>query len=297
MKRVRGQRAAGERPVRPGVPPRSVGRGLDDQHHGPLAEHEPIAIGIEGTARALGLLVALRHRAHVREPGKHGLGDPGIGAAGDDHLRLAGQDEPPGFEQGRVAARAGQRARGDRPVHAEVDGDLAGGHVGDRRGHVERAHRSRAGGQQRPHVGLGLGHAGHRGVDHDADLVRGSLDLEAGVSDGFARGDDRELRDSSRSPGALAAQLGLGVEVPDFAGDPDRQPRGVERLDRTDSRVSVDEPSPGAGHIEPERGQRSDPGDDRVGTASLGTHADGRGSAGRVTRPTLSPAGHERLGL
>ena len=99
VKRVGGEGAAGDRAVDARAAPRGVSRRLDDEHDRALAEHEPVPVGVERPAGALGLVVALGHRPHVREAREHGRGDAGIGAAGDDHVGLAGEDQAAGLEQ------------------------------------------------------------------------------------------------------------------------------------------------------------------------------------------------------
>ena len=142
---------------------------------------------------------------------------------------------------------------------AEVDRDLTRGHVRDRGGHVERAHGPVALLHQRLDVGLRLGNAGDRRVDHDADPIGARGDVQARIGHGLARGRDGELRDARRAAGPLDPEEGLGVEALDLPGDTNRKRRGVERFDRRDSRSALDEQPPGLRGVERERSQRADP--------------------------------------
>ncbi len=86
------------------------------QHHDPgtLAEHEPVAVDVEGPRRPLRLVVALGERAGLHEPGDGDAGDAGLGAAGDDDVDLAAAQQP---QRPRQRLGAG-RARRHRRVHA-----------------------------------------------------------------------------------------------------------------------------------------------------------------------------------
>ena len=67
---------------------RVLGR-LDDEDAGALAEHEAVAGPIERARGALGIVVALRQRAHVRERRERHRQERRLGAAREDDVALA----------------------------------------------------------------------------------------------------------------------------------------------------------------------------------------------------------------
>ena len=241
-----------------------VRRGLHDEHDGALAEHEAVAVGVERAARALRCVVAQREGTHVGQAGEHRLRDPGVRAARDDDVGLAGHDQPAGLQERVVAARAGEGARRDGAVGAQVDGDLARGHVRDRGRHEVRAHVARAAGPQRLDVALGLRHARHGAVDDDAQPVAGGRDVDACVRDGLAGRADRELAEARRAPRALGTEQRLGIEPAHLAGDADGESRRVEVRDRADARAPGDEAVPRGRGVEAERRDRTQARDDDV---------------------------------
>ena len=73
------------------------------------------------------------------KPADHRLVDPGLGAAGDHHVRVAAPDDLARLAE-RVAAGGARRHRREvRPGHPELDGDLAGADVRDAHRDEERA--------------------------------------------------------------------------------------------------------------------------------------------------------------
>lgn len=127
---VGGQRATGDGRVGYLAPTVGVGGRLDDGHDGPFGEHEAVALGVEWTACRAWLVIAFRERPHGGEPGEHHRGDGGVGAAADDNVCLVSQDQAASLQERVQPAGTRQCARRDRTVDAEIDGDLAGRHVG-----------------------------------------------------------------------------------------------------------------------------------------------------------------------
>ena len=255
VERVGGQRAAGHggvdpRPAGPGV----LGR-LQHGQHRALAVDEPVPVGVERPAGPGRVVVAPGQRAHRRQPGEHHRSDRGVGAAADHHVGLAGQNQPAPFQKGVDAAGAGQRARGDRPVHAEVDGHLAGGHVGDDRGHVVGAQPARLRPGDLPGRRLDLAHPGHGQVHHHAGAgLEVLIQDQARVGDRFPARGDGQLAEPGRPAQPLGVQQRGWIKVLDLSGDLGRQPGRVERRDRVHPGNALDQRLPGRLAVVADRG-------------------------------------------
>jgi hypothetical protein len=127
-------------------------------------------------------------------------------------------------------------------VHAQVDHDLAGGHVRQGRGHEVRTQRlpvdKLTGGR------LDRVETGDRHVDHDACIIP-VADGEPGVPDGLARGGDRELGEPGGSSQPPAVQDGRRIEPADLGCDTHGQIARVECGDRPGAGVAGDQVPPG----------------------------------------------------
>ena len=94
---------------------------LDGEHGGPLAEDEPVALGVEGPRCCGRVVVALRERAHVGQRGERDRQDGALGAAGEDHLGVAVLDQALRVDE-RLHARGAGRDRWRSPARAGRSG-------------------------------------------------------------------------------------------------------------------------------------------------------------------------------
>ena len=141
----RRRRSSGSpRPSRRSGAPRARARSsrLDDVHPRAFAEHEAVAAAVE-RARRLGrpVVVARGHGTHAREAEDHARRHAAVGAARQQHVGLAGADQPRRIAQrvGGTGAAGGQHvadaAQAQRDRHLardhpdDADGDGVGGDV------------------------------------------------------------------------------------------------------------------------------------------------------------------------
>ena len=85
---------------------------------------------------------------------------------------------------------------------------------------------------------------------------------QPGLVERLARGHEPELDVAVGPAHVLAVEDAARVEVAHLGGDPRREPRRVEGLDRADAGPSGDQPVPGRGHVVAEGGDGAHPGDD-----------------------------------
>ena len=222
-----------------GVAPRSSACASDSTTTTPraLAEHEPVARPVERPRGRLGRVVALRQRAHVRERGHAHRHDGRLGAAGQDHVALAGRDQPERVVEGDDRRRAGGDLGDDRTGQAVLHRQQAAAPIEpDRAGIANGRDEARA----LRVVGVGavddLLDPAAAGVDDDADPVplvlrpsprsRCPTTATASFPAPIARWMNRLMRRA-----ILASIDGRGVEVDDLGRDLDLEARGVERAD------------------------------------------------------------------
>ena len=175
-----------------------------------------------------------------------------------DHVGVAALDERRALADG-VAGR-GARA-GDREVGAlgaGLDGDHAGQHVGQHHRDDERAdpiRSARVQGDRRVDDGADATDAAADDDPHALGVV--GRDLEAGVADGFLRGNQAELQEAVHPARFLAIEELGGIEAFDLPRDTDVEVVRFEALDWSDARAAVDDVVPGSGHVEADRRQRT----------------------------------------
>ncbi len=88
---------------------------FEDEHAGPFAQDEAVAIAIERAAGSLGLVVAGRKRGQADEAGHAEGMDHAVRAAGEDHIGTAAADQLEGLADGLRAGGAGGQAVGVDP--------------------------------------------------------------------------------------------------------------------------------------------------------------------------------------
>ncbi len=106
-------------------------QGFQDQDRRPFRDDEAVTALVEWPRGLLGLLVARGQGTHGVEAGHAQRGDGVLGSAGDHDIGFAALDDARGIADGMGAGGAGGAIGQVGSLEAELDGDLAGGEVGD----------------------------------------------------------------------------------------------------------------------------------------------------------------------
>ena len=117
---------------------------LQHEHRGALGDHEAVTTLVERPARAFGIVVAPRQRAHRVESSDQRLVDGCLGAAGEHHVGVVADDHLGGLADGMPGGGTGADSGEVGAARAEADRRLAGRHVGDAHRDEERRHPVRA---------------------------------------------------------------------------------------------------------------------------------------------------------
>ena len=107
---------------------------LENQHRGSVAHHESLAVGAEGQRGVVRVLSA-GERLGVGEAGDSERGRHMLAASGDYCVGIAVAYRPEGLSKRIGGGGAGGHHVDAGAFGAEAYGDLAGGHIGDDRGH------------------------------------------------------------------------------------------------------------------------------------------------------------------
>src|ERR1044071_9941837 len=110
---------------------------LEDEHAGPLADDEAVAILVEGTAGARRLVVARGQRPQLAEAADAHRTDGRLAAAGNHRVGVAALDDLVGVADGVRRGRAGRAGRRVGPFRAEADRHLARREIDDGRRNEE----------------------------------------------------------------------------------------------------------------------------------------------------------------
>src|SRR5665213_2308966 len=224
---------------------------LEHDDAGAFAHDEAVAFLILRSRGALRLVVEIgRQGARRREACQADAADRRLGATRDHHVGVVPDDEPRRITDGVRAGRARGHHGVVRPPEAVADRDVAGGEVDEVGRDEERRQAPRALLMQRQRA---LGDA-RKAADAGADHYAGAFALLV-VLGHPSRIAHRLLRRAHRKDDELV-HLALvlrrhpivGVErarrgfaARHLPGDLSRQIRDVETLDRTNSRLSVDQ--------------------------------------------------------
>src|SRR3954468_21093190 len=98
---------------------------FEDDDAGAFTDDEPVAFLVERTARAAGIVVARRKRAHRAESADTHRGDCRFGTAGNHGDRVAPADDLERLADRMSRRRAGRAGGQVRPFRAEPDRHLA----------------------------------------------------------------------------------------------------------------------------------------------------------------------------
>ena len=195
---------------------------FEDDHAGPLAEDEAVAVAVEGAAGSGRLVVAGREGGQEVEAGHAERVDHAVGAAGEHDVGVAAADDLGRLADRLRAGGAGGQAIGVRASRSEDHGEVRGGCAGLLLGLVDRMEfLDTLAGESR---GVDLA-VTRRGVDEldeprevllplaraEVDAEPGSVEigfgLQARVIDGHPGGGDGELGVST----VLFPALGVGL--------------------------------------------------------------------------------------
>ena len=187
--------------VDPRAPRARLFERFEDADDRALAEDEAVAVAVEGARGARRLVVAPRERLHVGQAGNPQRRDVRFGAAGQDQLRLAAEQQLAAVDEGVDAARAGCQGSDRRAAQPELDRNLAGGHVAGHHRHEERRDAARTAIVEHMRLVGDRRHAAAAGVDHRGDALGVVLrQLQPGVGGGQPCGGHRELREARHPP-------------------------------------------------------------------------------------------------
>ena len=126
------------------APPLRKLQRFQNQYAGAFTHHKAVAVGVEGAAGALGLVVAGGERAHGGEPAHTQWSDGGLGAAADHSVGVAAGDDAVAVADGMGAGRAGGGGGGVGALGAGADRHLARRQVDNGGGNEKRRNFPRA---------------------------------------------------------------------------------------------------------------------------------------------------------
>ncbi len=104
---------------------------LQDEDAGPFADHKAVAVFVKRAAGMFRVGVAGGKRSHGSKASHTHGRDGGLGAAGDDHVRIVPLDGAKSVAHGMRTGGASRRCRLVRPQRTVADAHLAGRQVGD----------------------------------------------------------------------------------------------------------------------------------------------------------------------
>ena len=190
---------------------------LEDEHRRALAHHEAVAADVERARGARRIVVARRHGADDRERAEAQRLQRRLGAAREHDVGAAVPDGAQAVahrDRARGAAHAVGRVR---PVHAELDRDVAARRAAEDRERERRVHAAQPLVKEGAQLLLGESDAAQRRAHHHADPVAVLLrEVHAGVLQRQLRGDDRQLREAVEAARVAARQVVLRAEVGDL---------------------------------------------------------------------------------
>ena len=197
---------------------------------GAFADHESVAVLVEGARGVPGIVVARGERLHGVETADRGFVDGSFRAAGDDDVGLAVAD---GVERGDEAVVGRGACRNGAVVgthEAVLHGDEAGGDVGDHAGNEEGA-------KPRGHSTLGVAQtlveerletSDTRSPD-DTDLLLVELvEVERRILDGLCGCDECILRKEVVFTHFLTVEILVRVVILHLTGEPGLEFFGIE---------------------------------------------------------------------
>ena len=107
MKGIARQAVAHHLGERRGAAPKGMLEGLEHHDGAALAEHEAVAVLVPGATGLLGRVVALGQCPRRAETGQAGGRRPGLARARQEHVGVAGHDQPAGQADGVGGGGAG----------------------------------------------------------------------------------------------------------------------------------------------------------------------------------------------
>ena len=250
-----------------GSPVQGVGQLLQDHDAGPFSHDKTIPVLVEGTGGLFRFLVARGEGFHGVKPAYRQGSNRSLHPAGDDRVRFAPLDQPPGIPDIVVPCGAGGDHRSVGALGSESHGDLPGRFIDDEHGDEERGDPPGSPLEQDLVEGFEGGQAAQACPDHDSDPIRiGRRDLKLGVLHGLDRSSQGVLDEDIHPPDLFLIDEVLRDEVLHFGGDRGVKPLGVEFGDLAHAGFSLDERLPAFLHPDPQRRHHSHPGDHHSST-------------------------------
>ena len=212
---------------------------FENDHAGPLADDEPIALLVERAARFVGLIVARRHRAHRGKPADAHRRNRRLRAAGNHRVGVAAPDDLERLPDRMRRRRARGAGRQVRPFGAEADRHLSCREVDDGCGNEERRDLPRPSGEERLVLALDAGEPADAGAHEHAD-VRGVRlgNRQLRVIHRELRGRNRVLDEDVHLLDVLLLDELQRIESLDFARDPRGKRGRVEARDLSDAALA-----------------------------------------------------------
>ena len=214
-----------------------VFEGFEHEQTSAFTHDKAGAGGVEGTGSLVGLVLMVGAEGlHGSEAGNAHAADGGFSATGDDGVGTAEHELVIGTADGVQGGSAGTGGNHVDALGASLDGNEAGGHVGDHHGDVEGGHAAGAGGAQLfMEIFKGL-EAAEAHTQHNANAVGIVLvDNEAGILHEVDGGAHSELAEAVHLTAFLGVDVGFRFEILDFARDVGGIIGGVEERDGADA--------------------------------------------------------------
>ncbi len=245
---------------------------FDDNDACTFTHDKSIAVLVEGTGSALGIIVAGAEGAHGGKPA-HAEGDAGgFTATGNHDVRFIIANQAPGFPDTIIGGRTGRDDGKIGTGKAKLDGDQAGGHVGDHHRDHERGDPPGSF-VQKDLILIGEGlQSTNAGSDEDANTVSGDLGgIQPGMEHGLLGGSHGELRVAIRPAGVfLVTKILLRFKIQDLGRKAAIVLGGIPDGDRRDAALACHKVIPRGIDVEAEGSDRSHAGDDNAPFAHKG---------------------------
>ncbi len=244
---------------------------LDHQGCRSFGGHEAVPVGVEGPRRPLGVVVAFGEGLESGEAGHADGGDHGLRAAAHHGVGPAEADLVVGVADGVGRGGAGRDGAAVGALKAVLQGDLAGGHVGDHHRAQVRAHPFRPAVGQHVDLLLQGGQATDTAaVDHSHPVGR-ARGVQAAALHGLVGGHEGQLGEAVEVAGPSLAEDCLTVEVLHLGRDSNGEVRCVEQGDLRHAGTACHQGPPRLAGTVAHRADHADPGDDH--TPLFASHA------------------------
>jgi hypothetical protein len=212
---------------------------FEDEDAGAFADDEAVALGVERTAGALGLVIARGERFHGRETADAHGGDGGFAAAADHDLGITTLDEAEGIAHGMRGSRTGGGGGGIGPASAVANGDDAGSKINDGGRNEKRRDAAGAALEKLAMLALDDVESADSGSDVDAGSVGGFRDdFEMGHAHGEIGAGHGQLNEPAHFFQLFFGDPEERIEIADLGSDAAIKGGGVKMGDRPDAALA-----------------------------------------------------------